>query len=368
MDDMKAVLDRGLVGFAPGSEAYERTLRRKARRQRRRRVSAATLALAVAAGGLSGAWIAFRPAPAPPAAALRPAITATFRVPAGVTDVAYGFGSLWAPGRRVVTRVDPATGRTVATIDVPGESDYRYLAVDEAPLEAAVWVTDSGTLVVYRIDPATNRVVAQVHLPGEGLGSAPVGVVAIPGSVLVSTYGGGLLRVDPASNAVRTLTRTGSRTGSGSLGFLLGQGGVAVGDGQVWAIDPQANRLVRIDPAAIPYDARFGSPVIAFGSAWVPDHPFLLRIELRSGRRQAAISFLAPVVLAADVHGVWVVSTPGGNPSVLQLIDPRTNASVGRRIPLKGTIVGSAVGGGAVWIGDFSGPAILRVQVVASAR
>jgi DNA-binding beta-propeller fold protein YncE len=81
------------------------------------------------------------------------------RVPADADAIAVGERALWvtrgAPGdlagprKDTVTRIDPASGRTVATIRV------RRAPLDVAVTPGAVWVTNAGGDSVVRIDPLT---------------------------------------------------------------------------------------------------------------------------------------------------------------------------------------------------------------------
>jgi outer membrane protein assembly factor BamB len=68
MADAKTVLDRGLLGFEPAGDAFERTLDLADRRRRTRRISTIVVALVVAAAGSAGAFAVLRsaaPAPRP---------------------------------------------------------------------------------------------------------------------------------------------------------------------------------------------------------------------------------------------------------------------------------------------------------------
>ena len=51
MDDLKSVLERGLRGFEPSDDAFERTLRRRDRKRRNQRITAGVVGIAVLRGG-----------------------------------------------------------------------------------------------------------------------------------------------------------------------------------------------------------------------------------------------------------------------------------------------------------------------------
>jgi DNA-binding beta-propeller fold protein YncE len=63
---------------------------------------------------------------------------------------------------RTVSRIDPATGRVVATVAIPQCCDGE-LAIGLG----SVWVTASSDKTVWRIDPTTNRVVGKIKVNGE---------------------------------------------------------------------------------------------------------------------------------------------------------------------------------------------------------
>jgi YVTN family beta-propeller protein len=96
----------------------------------------------------------------------------TGAAPIGITAA---FGSVWVVNsefrvhdRGSVTRIDPDTGKVVATITVGS------VLLEVAPGAGALWVSNSGENTVSRIDPSSNEVVATVdvcHAPG-GLAAA----------------------------------------------------------------------------------------------------------------------------------------------------------------------------------------------------
>src|SRR2546423_1532693 len=60
--------------------------------------------------------------------------TTTFLL--SVDHVISAFGSIWVSQSNRVARVDPRTGRAIATIPVPGTSDFRNLTAGAG----AIWV------------------------------------------------------------------------------------------------------------------------------------------------------------------------------------------------------------------------------------
>jgi YVTN family beta-propeller protein len=136
--------------------------------------------------------------------------TATeFGFPLG--DVAVGVGATWISGggNRVV-RIEP-TG--VPAEKVPVGNGPGALAVGEG----AVWVVDTLDDEVVRIDPATNAVRTTVEV-----GRSPTGVAVGTGSVWVSNRDDGTVsRIDPRTNTVTKTIEVG-----GSPAAIVAAGGL----------------------------------------------------------------------------------------------------------------------------------------------
>ena len=158
--------------------------------------------------------------------------------PHGELSLATGAGSVWvlSDSSGVLTRVDPATNRIVATIPVAARSYAAVFGFD------AVWITSTTTPgQVQRIDPATNRVVATI-----GVGPMPRFLAAGAGGVWTLNQGDGTVsRIDPRSNTLAATVATN----------VPGPGGdIAAGGNRVWVratkillseIDPETNKVVR---------------------------------------------------------------------------------------------------------------------------
>ena len=204
-------------------------------------VQTATLGIQPASLAVGAGWVWVTDANA--AAVLRidpdyPQARTVIRLPsAGATrrdssgQVAVGHGAVWvAHGAARVTRIDPASGRVVASIDLP-------LASAVAVGEGAVWAVSGERGDLVRIDPATNTAVARVHLEpyvccvavasdyvwamnrkiwklspdGEILGSQAIegdgaNLSVAPDALWVAEgTSGKVTRVDPQTDAVRSL-------------------------------------------------------------------------------------------------------------------------------------------------------------------
>jgi streptogramin lyase len=227
--------------------------------------------------------------------------------PPGSDLGAVGEGSLWLAqvAQGTVTRVDPATGRTEATIGVPG-GDNAPVSMSIAVGVDAVWVEyDLGGMGVVRIDPATNTVATTVKLA-----NTPAGLAASDRAVMVLTRESGVAyQIDPATNRVVA-----------SIPVCRGSNAVAYGAGAFW-ITCYEGTLLRVDPVTHRVVATVGLGGQAGSAGWV----------------------------AADGSVIWVANLG----DTLFRVDPQSNTIVG-----SGSVTGPAgsyitdltVGPDAVWL------------------
>src|SRR5581483_12319554 len=111
----------------------------------------------------------------------------------GRLALAVGAGALWAGSQDgAVTRLDPAEGRTIATV--------HHVHAPQAIVATrnAVWVAQATSVDLLRIDPATNRIVHRIPL-----GDVPEALAVLDGSVWALTPADGAVwRIDPRTNSV----------------------------------------------------------------------------------------------------------------------------------------------------------------------
>jgi len=242
------------------------------------------------------------------------------RVPADAEAIAAGERALWvtrvapgdlgAPGDDAVTRIDPASGRTVATIRV------RRAPLDVAATPTAVWVTNSSGDSVARIDPHTNRPAGRPVVTGASPQSLAVG----GGSLWVANHDAGTVtRIDQASGKVVADIPVPSEPHR-----------VAYGAGAAWVGNWHDNSVSRIDPATnrvvgspIPIGAHHaGNLVAGAGGVWVTsdyrangatEDVVVVRIDPQANRAAETIAVGGhPIDVAATVGAVWVsVADPG---------------------------------------------------------
>jgi YVTN family beta-propeller protein len=244
------------------------------------------------------------------------------RVPADAAAIAVAQGALWvtrvadgdlgAPGNDAVARIDPATGRTLATITV-GRAP-----LDVAATPGTVWVTNAGAGgdSVARIDPRTNRPAGRpVHT-----GASPQSLAVGGGSLWVANHDAGTVtRIELASGKVVADIPVPSEPHR-----------VAYGAGAAWVGNWHDNSVSRIDPATnrvvgspIPIGSHpAGNLVVGAGGVWstsddradaAPEDVVVVRIHPQVNRAVETIAVGGhPIDVAATAGAVWVsVANPG---------------------------------------------------------
>jgi YVTN family beta-propeller protein len=155
-------------------------------------------------------------------------VTKTIKVGLQPNGVVYAFGSLWIAdlGGSSLIRLDVRSNRVTKRI--------RLAKVDWiTPSPGALWVS-SETGRVFRVDPRTGKVVATIRV-----GANPLGSAWIAGELWVPNIDDGTLSiVDPAGNVVRSTLAT----GRGPLSIASARGDVWISnseEGTVWRVSPK---------------------------------------------------------------------------------------------------------------------------------
>jgi streptogramin lyase len=217
------------------------------------------------------------------------------------SGVAVGAGGVWTGrnDRQAVLRLDPASGRVVASIPV-GFHVFN-LAADAA----SVWVVSFEDNMVARIDPATNAVTVR-----QSLLHAPSGVVVAEGSAWISRSGNAtVVRLDATTGALQAEIPVGRRP----LPLAVGAGSVWVRceqDSTVSRIDPSTNRVL----ATILVDPFYGldgvdSMVANAGGVWISGLT-LQWIDASSNRVSRSLPAAGRPYQAASDR-LWVLSLGG---------------------------------------------------------
>jgi peptide/nickel transport system substrate-binding protein len=155
-------------------------------------------------------------------------LTAVLPLAAAPTNVAVGFGSLWASqvDSGTVVRVDLRRRAVVQTVRVGNGPDAIAVGAGD------VWVVNTLDGTLARIDPGTDMVTQTVPA-----GSDPTGVAVGAGSVWVSRHGDGTVaRLDPETGRVRAVVKVGR-----------GAGALALAGGSLWVADEESGTVARID-------------------------------------------------------------------------------------------------------------------------
>jgi virginiamycin B lyase len=239
----------------------------------------------------------------------------TARLPMHPPDsdlAAVGEGSLWLTqvAQGTVTRVDPATGRTLATIGVPG-GDNAPVSMSIAVGVGAVWVEyDLGGMGVVRIDPATNTVTTTVKLA-----NTPAGLAASDRAVMVLTRESGVAyQIDPATN--RVVASISVCRESKAVAYGAGAFWIACDEGQLLRVDPLTHRVA----ATLGLGGQAGSAgwVAVDGSVvWVANlGDALFRVDSQSNTIVGSGSVTGPgggyiTDLAVGLDAVWLTTSGG---------------------------------------------------------
>jgi streptogramin lyase len=292
-------------------------------------------------------------------------VVATIPVPVS-GGMAVGAGSLWVASTtaHTVTRIDPATNRVEATIEVTGDPGDPFCGPFAVGFgHGSLWVLDTTASCgcVHRIDPATNRIVATIPLGTPVLfRAAPLGIVVERDGVWAAvrwgteeSLDGSVVRVDPATNRVAAVIGAGSDPTAG------GPTGITAGFGAVWAGVPSLKSVVRIDPGADSVAATIPGLSTAEGQLaadasgiWVADGQAVHRIDPSSNTIAKTIAVPGATGagargIAAGLGSIWVQAGP------LLRIEPESGKIVGST-PLDEALVWGeysvVTGFGSVWV------------------
>ncbi|HEX9038483.1 MAG TPA: hypothetical protein VF808_15985 [Ktedonobacterales bacterium] len=306
---------------------------------------------------------------------VRVAVTIHLAEPSGGSHpIANG---LWfAGGERSLYEVDPATNIIVASVLAPdGAGEYLAAA-------GSLWVSLDGRIV--RLDPTSGRVLATIPLAGVRGDGARMAADATSLWVGV-TYGDTLARIDlKTSQLIKVIPIDATPTS------------VAIADGSVWVCAHHSLHaqpaLWRIDPTTYKTLATIdttegqgfqcgGVNADANGAIWVgnvqeiQEKHDLLRIDPATNRVVATAAIDGqPSDVAADPNSVWVVDPTR---SVVIRYDAQSDQLIGVSAPL--TVGGPSnqeVPGhiweadGALWVQSFTstnlpypGPTVWRLQI-----
>ena len=259
----------------------------------------------------------------------------------GVGSIAFSRTAAWVPtANQKLVRVSLRT-RKVTRID-----PLPWIPGNVAAGGGAVWVVQDQGQEILRFDPRTGRQTAHLEVRGDPTGANADGVAYADGSLWLSR-GNSVVRVDPRTGRVLHRIAAPSR-------YLLSADGAIwagnPGNGQIWKIDPVANRVAH-NQKLHPW---LSGLAVGGGSVWAPILPdgvvyrlsaddLGFQTNLSTGRDPESASF-------GGGH-LWVANTAANTVSLLDDI------SGGRRELRSGSRPTTAVyHDGLVWTAAAAAP------------
>jgi serine/threonine protein kinase/streptogramin lyase len=259
--------------------------------------------------------------------------------------------------------IDPSTGKLVADIPLGFESSLI------AAGEGLVWVLDPQARTLTRIDPETRKVVAPTRgIPADGI---PLALTVGEGSVWVAVNQGhalAVIEIGPELNDLRDRILLQEKTGT--LSVLREQVALAVGEGDVWALERGQGEVTRIDPRTgtakrLAEGLGASSSIAAGGGAvWLGGMNGVSKLDPKTGAELGS-TFVAKVLdsettaIAVRADAVWFT---GSSSARLWRIDS------GGETVLDSFAVGAgpsavAVGDeGTVWVASSVGESVSRID------
>ena len=241
-------------------------------------------------------------------------------------SLAYSAGSLWAASGDDLTselvRVDPENGEVLAVIDLPLATSIWSMA-DAA--EAGVWALDRVNGTIIPIDTTANLAGEPIEL---GYGATDMALA--DGVAWVSAdLADELVRVDVETRDIERVPAE----------FV--NGGVAIDERGVWALDQLGDRLTLIDSAErLPvlsweFELEVGMPVAANGGVWMPSASGALLVFHSETGEVAALYGLPEGFSEAKVglDSVWLLDREHGG-GIIRILPDEVTPFEGRSAKL----------------------------------
>jgi YVTN family beta-propeller protein len=250
-------------------------------------------------------------------------VVKVFTAGARPSDLAAGAGALWigsGAGEPTLTakvsRVDPDSGAISHRVKLPVGTGGRTSTPSEgyprlAVGAGAVWAGNPDA-TVSRIDPATGRAVESIDV---GVGQSTIAAGAEGVWFLSWDRPRSVMSIDPRTNRLDQAIAINSD-------FLKA---VAVGAGSVWVTSPQDGLLWRIQPGPHPIprpiEVGVGITYVAYGdgAVWVANYNngTVSRIDPRTNDVTARVDVGASQALAAGAGAAWVSAAAGAKDGTL---------------------------------------------------
>ncbi len=222
----------------------------------------------------------------------------------------------------------------------------------------AVWVGAGGPDAVHRIDPRSGREVATVPLPGRACAGLAVGFGSL--WVPLCAKPNALARVDLKTSRLVTVL---------PIGPAASEGGIATSKDSVWLVTDGKGTLTRIDPETgrprqrIALPAGSFNPLYSGGFVWVTGHDsgVLSVVDARSGKLAATVPVgREPRFLTAGAGSIWVLNQGDGTVTRVDAKTRKVTATIDAGVPGHGGDI--SFGGGQVWV-TLSGVPLTAIDV-----
>jgi virginiamycin B lyase len=209
----------------------------------------------------------------------------------------------------------------------------------------AVWVGSTGPDAVHRIDPATNKLVATVELAGQPCSGLAVGF----GSVWIPLCGkpAALAKVDAARNVVSAVFQAGP---------AAPEAGITTSADSVWLVTDKEGSLARIDPdtgiirQVVRVPAGSYNPRFYDGRVWVTraDGAEITAVEASTGAVLGTTQTgPGPRFLASGAGSIWTFNQGDGSLSRIDVHSRQLLQTIPLGTPGRGGDI--AFGGGLIW-------------------
>jgi hypothetical protein len=280
-------------------------------------------------------------------------ISATIALGCEGGAVAIGGGSVWVVPHldRVALRIDPVTNTVTDRISLGDRGPGAEIDGTDDMIWASVSSPSYDFERLVRIDPATGRVIASVDAPG--------GFPAIGRGAVWATGPDEIYRIDPGDNTVAAVIQAGDcwivtlddRT------FCVGPEGIVSVD----AVNDTTTKL--------PGEQVAGRPIIAFdGLIWGVDGSSLWAVDPTTGRKGVDLEppdgsvTWAPDAVVVD-GALWATagSVPDSSPDRLVRIDPASSL-VDCVVDIPNPEFGMAAGFGSIWFSMVRQPWLVRID------
>jgi streptogramin lyase len=218
--------------------------------------------------------------------------------------------------------------------------------------DTAVWVAATESYSVVRIDPATNKIAARIDVPGEACSGLASGFGSI--WVPICAKEPVLVKIDELTNKV---------TATFPIGPAEAEAGITASEDSIWMMTDQKGTLSRIDPVAgtvrqiisIPQGSY--NPLYCDGFIWITgfDSGVLTAVDASSGEVVSTITVgPKPRFLTAGGGSVWTLNQGDGSVSRVDIKSKKLTATIGVGTPGPGGEI--LYGGDSVWTTSFDLP------------